>query len=980
MISKKFAVTLISLTILAIFAVAPANAASDAFATNISAGDSIYLGESGLKITNILKEGNRTLAWYSAGSNPSKDTPAKTITLTDTELSNLYIDQARFGEHTGPWYAYNLNGTKIEPELAFYVMDLSLGMELYQRKGMVPINDKKIIENESVSIRIDSSSAPLFQRAYTEANLIDGRETFDMYALNISTLKMMTRSGVKGYDYFKSKYDELLKYAGGPGNETNVSVLLNRTEVPGINAYALTPDKAKLTSLIAPNDDGSLFIGSLEGIHPTVSDYYLCPTYIGSNGNKYNTEPDFLKRLPNSFWNLYANKEFKDKYTIYPVWRSGTVKDEENVIGYKILTGEYEFYSEININGMKDNLGEITGKTISKTVKLTVEKETVTITADKETVIRNNAFSVHIEGNPRFYYIVWFTDVSSYNYDEVPAFIKNQEEAPHNNMIYSWAKKTEYKSSGKTIADDLPLGTYVAGPGGHDYTANYFIDTRLSNDGTRDIGIMTTEKTKDTTYTIRVQRAIGPNAYGGYELDMQIYDTVKVKVEKGAVSVSASGDGSYYLGEEVTLSGTNTDSDDVFLFITGPNLPVAGGKIDDPKTSPKTKGESTKVTVKSDDTWEYKWDTSGSILDAGTYTIYATSDFALKSGTNKTLSDVMYDTVSVVIKKPFVTATTSSSTVAKGDKLYIRGTAEGNPTQGVGVWILGKNYWNGEKSDLMTSSMVTETVNDDGSFEHELGSGDTRNLASGQYFVVVQHPMYNGVFDVKTQKNEDAKTIQVITNPKGTQTTAVNGVAFIIAGNGKLQGSDAAEALIQAINSANVDDTYTKLTFLVEEPWIRINSVGDHYVGDQFKITGTTNLAVDDALIVEVTSSSFQPTQKTQSGEFSGLSSTVKVTEGSTYNEWALDVDSSTFKADEYIVNVEAIEADVTTTTTFNILSGTAASTPVTTDAPATAGTTAPTTAPTSSPTPAATTAPGFGALLAMIGLGAVAATVTKKD
>ncbi|MBO7387993.1 MAG: PGF-CTERM sorting domain-containing protein, partial [Methanomicrobium sp.] len=642
----------------------------------------------------------------------------------------------------------------------------------------------------------------------------------------------------------------------------------------------------------------------------------------------------------------------------------GRIVDNDKVLGHKILTGEYQFYAEINVNGMEDNLGEITGKTVSNTVKVTVDRETVKITSDKATVIRNNGFSVKVDGTPRALYAVWFTGVSGYNYKEVPAFIKDQEDVT--SMSYLQAERTEYKPSHTKIADDLPEGVTEEG----DFTGNYAVVAKLAADGSINIGIMTNENTKDTSFTIRAQRIkyldepLSPEEY--YELDMQLYDTVKIKVEKGAVTVSASGDGSYYLGEEVTLSGTNTDSDDVYLFITGPNLPVAGGKLDAPKTNPTSK-DNTRVTVKTDDTWEYKWDTSGSILDAGTYTIYATSDFALKSGINKTLSDVKYDTVSVVIKKPFVTATTSSSTVAKGDKLYIRGTAEGQPTQGVAVWILGKNYWNGEKTNLMESSMVTETVNDDGSFEYELGSADTKDLASGQYFVVVQHPMYNGVFDVKSQKNEDAKTIQVITNPKGAED--VYGVAFIVAGNGKLQGSDAAEALITAINSANVDDTYTKLTFLVEEPWIRVNSVGDHYIGDRFKITGTTNLAVGDTLIVEVTSSSFQPTQKTQSGEFSGVSSTVKVNEGSTYNEWALDVDASTFKADEYIVNVEAIEADVTTTTTFNILAGTPAT------APASSSTTAPaslpTGAPATAPSPAATTAPGFGALIALIGLGA---------
>ena len=50
---------------------------------------------------------------------------------------------------------------------------------------------------------------------------------------------------------------------------------------------------------------------------------------------------------------------------------------------------------------------------------------------------------------------------------------------------------------------------------------------------------------------------------------------------------------------------------------------------------------------------------------------------------------------------------------------------------------------------------------------------------------------------------------------------------FALTGPAALQGSDAAEALVQAINSPNVDDTYTKLQMLVETPVITINPVGD---------------------------------------------------------------------------------------------------------------------------------------------------------
>jgi hypothetical protein len=35
-----------------------------------------------------------------------------------------------------------------------------------------------------------------------------------------------------------------------------------------------------------------------------------------------------------------------------------------------------------------------------------------------------------------------------------------------------------------------------------------------------------------------------------------------------------------YPGSEVTLAGTSTGSDTVYLFVTGPNLPADGGRLD----------------------------------------------------------------------------------------------------------------------------------------------------------------------------------------------------------------------------------------------------------------------------------------------------------------------------------------------------------------------------------------------------------------
>ncbi len=59
-----------------------------------------------------------------------------------------------------------------------------------------------------------------------------------------------------------------------------------------------------------------------------------------------------------------------------------------------------------------------------------------------------------------------------------------------------------------------------------------------------------------------------------------------MQVAKGAVTIVAAGDQSYYLGEEVQFSGTNTESQTTWLFIEGPNLGVYGAAMNslDPRT------------------------------------------------------------------------------------------------------------------------------------------------------------------------------------------------------------------------------------------------------------------------------------------------------------------------------------------------------------------------------------------------------------
>jgi PGF-CTERM protein len=439
-----------------------------------------------------------------------------------------------------------------------------------------------------------------------------------------------------------------------------------------------------------------------------------------------------------------------------------------------------------------------------------------------------------------------------------------------------------------------------------------------------------------------------------------------VSVEKGQVTITYEGTGTYYLGETIKLTGTNTDSDNVYLYLVGPNLATNGVSLADITVTCVSGNVATfkQVDVNTDNTWSYKWDTSQltQSLDAGTYTVYAAA--APQSKDN--LSDTEYSTASVVLKKPFVTATTSAATLAAGDILYIRGVAEGKPNN-VYVWIFGKNYRDCQEA---------ASVKSDATYEYKLDRGQTSDLYAGQYFAVVQHPMMNGIADIVGPGGVDCIWAQPA---QASAKTTANGTPVRIAG---LQASDAATALVEMLNSPDIDDTYTKLSFMIEEPWLRIDTIGDKYVGETFKITGTTNLAEGDQILMTVTSSSFQPTEKTQTGEFSGSSGTVTVQKGDTYNTFSYDVDASTFKPDEYLVKAESVEPSQSTTTTFNVLEGkpttvpTTERTPIFTPPPTTVATPPPTTV---VPTTTAKPQPGFGALVALVGLGAVALLVLRR-
>jgi len=471
------------------------------------------------------------------------------------------------------------------------------------------------------------------------------------------------------------------------------------------------------------------------------------------------------------------------------------------------------------------------------------------ISVNKDSVIRGNSFAVTISGESRMDYRLYVKAISGVAPGAYPV-----------------------------IAPGQTAVNYATGD-----DTNRTVRTNI--DGTATVQFNTNQNTGEWRFTIRVEDPFAPG----------IYDEARVQVEKGAVTITASGTGTYYIGEEITLSGTNTESNRVYLFMTGPNLAANGVTLTTLERVETLNPASFNIAgVNADDTWSFRWNTaklaeSGRSLDAGGYTIYAVSTNASKVD----LSDARYATASINLRSGFITATASGTTVARGDALTISGTATGNPSN-VCIWIFGKNH---------SRLQQPVTLWPDGGFEYRVAPRDTANLASGQCFVVVQHPM-NDVFDVWAS---------------GTMLTG-NGITPVDLAS--LPAADAANALIAALDSPNIDDTYANLTVVVEEPRIFIDPIGNQTAGSAFAISGTTNLAVGDTLNVDVISTAFQPGSKTEASNFSSAAGTVTVQKGIGANTWSFEVDATDLRPDHYIVRVESIETVTTATATFYVTEG----------------------------------------------------------
>lgn len=134
-----------------------------------------------------------------------------------------------------------------------------------------------------------------------------------------------------------------------------------------------------------------------------------------------------------------------------------------------------------------------------------------------------------------------------------------------------------------------------------------------------------------------------------------------------------------------------------------------------------------------------------------------------------------------------------------------------------------------------------------------------------------------------------------------------------------------------------------------------VDEIGTVAAGETVTISGTTNLAPGNRLLVEAAPVAFGPANASGPGGGGGASGTAVVQAGNgTANTWSVAMDTTGFEPGEYIVTVDWVEGDATATTTFTVTEAAAVTPTATATTPAAAVTTLPVTTTEPGPTPTA--------------------------
>jgi|GEM_PF-4108879 len=547
-------------------------------------------------------------------------------------------------------------------------------------------------------------------------------------------------------------------------------------------------------------------IRNRSGFEPGKDQYFSINVSPSNGASPYSNLVD-KNNNPHNLFNFqpyYGN-------TLY--WRPTNYSDGWDTGNSNQGIGTYFVSAECNVN----NMGyKSTPQTIS------VTPEVVTISADQSSITRGKPVTTTIQGMPNTDYQIWVeppTPMDGKCCSQPPMIIQNQRgvsldpvNGPYtigNSAIDPIRVNNNYNVTIRNIVPPSPNNG-----------VNYYANVKTTSQGTITVQWDTTRDTATGNFNFYVQRKLQENSY--------VSAVSSVTVSKGTVSISINNT-NVFLGDNIWITGTNTEYNNTYLFLTGPSQPKVGGNLTVPRekvrdcnfynlnnqypcepctsqccdpSNPEYPANEKTFTIVPviNGTWQYMWSTKDLAIDLGQYTIYAESrprDADRLANPPESDPCTAASTVQIVVNGPTISAIVQPDQLKidcnSCPSLKVTGITTGDSNKQIQIWIFGQDMVADQKYIL-----TTENISVDGTYSVDLKqilmtNGSLSKLLPGPYTVIVQHPGYNQKFDVNVGEMSGSEQWVISNFPN------YHSKVFQIDGPGRLKGKDASDALISNV-------------------------------------------------------------------------------------------------------------------------------------------------------------------------------------
>ena len=544
-------------------------------------------------------------------------------------------------------------------------------------------------------------------------------------------------------------------------------------------------------------------------------------------------------------------------------WRDAGTGQETD---YHYKVGSYDVTAVCNVNNMFKNRELKKYTWDSHQVELTPRSVTVSVTPPTTGKSRDAQFTATITGMPNSTYEVFIYDecppkITGKICDRPPFIYGTRDELSNQGIKLDPVdgsydignrKVVDCCTEGMLIRQAVPSGDAFPSQGDWDIFekgTRYYAEVTTGPDGTVTVPFWIDTTVKPGTFTIQAQ-----------DILYNMRSTATISVPLGTIT-GATKDPSgalkteFFLGDEIWIDGTNSDSNMTYIWLTGPGLNPCGVNLFSPldsKDPVKAVVLDTKDGVANYWRVEPNWDTGAVPIGEGKYTIWMASvdpdcrfcqcdsagegscgfgdcfGVACEEGVCSLLNCpecAAVTSIDITLVKPDLTATVNDTTrcccpgypcgqLGGVQEIWVQGSSGGNSCKQLQVWLFGQSQF-GLKNYLM----AVTPIYCDGTYKFELNKGllqangiDLCSIATGKYDVIVQAPGTNNNFDIRLGEPESTGDRFVLTTMPTDDSKL-----FKIEGKDSLYAGVAVKALIDGFNQPGIDDLYAHVIFELKD-------------------------------------------------------------------------------------------------------------------------------------------------------------------